>query len=822
MSKLLAHYFQDVENDIEGQYLEEEELNYQLETEFEKVEEEKFSSTLSQILEIKKEPKKKRIIKKRKTKKIKVVNKPNIIEKNSKVDFSVEEKIIKNFKTSDAYSNSINYKPGNIVSSSSEIHFEDISSIKRKNFALGFDGSTIFIHGGENEEKKLDDLIFYELGEWFSFDFENEFHPPALSNHFMICIQGNLYLFDDFENYYNLNYHKSSPSWNKLLFKSGSKKIFEKVEKVTPVLQGDTVYIFGGMNSANETVSNSMILICPSTDHSIIKEVEVTAAPEARYNYSCQVQNQNSIIYFGGQNGEKFFNDLHLFNTQHFYFTQIDCYGLVPPPLHSSILYSFNSHDEFYIHGGHGYNSIESSIYKFSLSTKKWESVINSEDLNSFPIAGHKSVILHPYQKNFYIVGGYIDLEERLAESSIKILNFMEFQQNQNSYESIIKHTTNLYQNKKMTNFSFIFKQNNEADIEIKVHKEFISSRCDYLKELIKQGESSVVIADFEYDTFKLYIEFLYTGKIKTYKQQIKNLLELGKRSGKQFLFLNQIFKMNLYLNSNLDFYKQLQSDLYSFKNLGSFTDAKINLIENDEIIKSYNAHKFMLFRSKHFEDAFNSGMKETIESEIDFIGISEISMDTILHYLYTNECIPSPQNAVEVLVHCDLFRLDELASNCRALIKSHLSVENILDLASFAGLYNDQYLIDFTARFLSSHFDEFTEDCLDELPSNFKLVFFGYYSKKVKKNIHQKMKKDRAEEITLRIIQQKNMKSATTRDGGTHGARKLEKWEKEIQRNRDLMSVDEYFAHKKKNEKMLQISKRMMEIAEKKDLYFE
>jgi hypothetical protein len=47
--------------------------------------------------------------------------------------------------------------------------------------------------------------------------------------------------------------------------------------------------------------------------------------------------------------------------------------------------------------------------------------------------------------------------------------------------------------------------------------------------------------------------------------------------------------------------------------------DVKVNLIEEDVVIKSYNAHKFILFRSKHFE-----GIKMQI-NPIAIVGIMEI-----------------------------------------------------------------------------------------------------------------------------------------------------------------------------------------------------
>jgi hypothetical protein len=616
----------------------------------------------------------------------------------------------------------------------------------------------------------LDDLIFYEYGEWFSFDFTNDkLKPPAMSNHTMFCFQGNLFLFDSFEQYYHLDIHSNSQVWSLHAFEC--LKVYDPVQKISSIVLGDSVYIFGGYIEFDQSVSDSMMIISLDSIPKLHVRVEgkVQNKPAPRYNYSC-VPFKNDILYFGGQNGEKIFNDVYLYKTAFQTFQKIECNGLLPPPLHSSTLINFGSSD-FYVHGGQTYNSVENSMYKINLDTCKWSSVVNSEKLNQRPIAGHKSIVLHPHQKNFFIFGGYTDSSETLSDESLRITNF-SFLDERNSYYSILQYFSNQFMKQHMTDVSFFVE-----DKEIKGHKSFISIRCNYLSELMKNN-SKIEISDFKFDSFQSYIQFLYSGEIKINEKQIEELLELGKRSQKHFTFYSEIFKLNLHLNSNLEFYKRLQSDLSFMKNSDLNSDVKVNLIEEDVVIKSYNAHKFILFRSKHFEDAFKSGMKESIENEIDFLGVSEISMDTILHYLYTNECNPSTQDAVEVLVHCNLFRLDDLAQQCRELIKLHLNEDNILDLSAFAALYNDEYLIEATARFLSRNFDKFDEECIADLPTKFKIVFLEIHSKKVKKQNHKKFINNRKESLALTNIQNANQSNSNCRDSGKHGAKKKIEYE--------------------------------------------
>jgi hypothetical protein len=164
MSRLLEKYFQDVEDELEElQYEEEKEINT-LQTIFEITqEEEKYETYLKEIVDKKNQKEKKNRIKKQKTFKIskKIEEKsihPTIHEVVSVQNF--RPKIIKDFKSLDEYSKKINYKPEKVFSSSSTIFLDDISQIKRKNFASAFDGSTLVIHGGEDEEGNSLVLIF--------------------------------------------------------------------------------------------------------------------------------------------------------------------------------------------------------------------------------------------------------------------------------------------------------------------------------------------------------------------------------------------------------------------------------------------------------------------------------------------------------------------------------------------------------------------------------------------------------------------------------------------------------------------------------------
>jgi erythromycin esterase-like protein len=152
MSRLLESYFQDVEDELEELQQEEEEENTTLQTQYEiKQEEEKFETHIKEIIKTKKPKVKKIKIQKQKTVKIfETDTKKQTIQESLKVQ-SFRPKIIKNFKTLDDYAKNINYKPEKVVSASSSVLLDDVSQIKRKNFASACDGSTLIIHGGEDE-----------------------------------------------------------------------------------------------------------------------------------------------------------------------------------------------------------------------------------------------------------------------------------------------------------------------------------------------------------------------------------------------------------------------------------------------------------------------------------------------------------------------------------------------------------------------------------------------------------------------------------------------------------------------------------------------
>jgi hypothetical protein len=153
MSSLLESYFQDVEDELEELQQEEEEENNTLQTQYEpKKEEEKYKTHIKEIIETKKPKGKKIKIQKKKTIKIFEIDTKKQINPESITVKSFRPKVIKDFKMLDDFAKTINYKPEKVVSATSTVLLDDVSQIKRKFFASAFDGSTLIIHGGEDEK----------------------------------------------------------------------------------------------------------------------------------------------------------------------------------------------------------------------------------------------------------------------------------------------------------------------------------------------------------------------------------------------------------------------------------------------------------------------------------------------------------------------------------------------------------------------------------------------------------------------------------------------------------------------------------------------
>eukprot|EP01080_Neovahlkampfia_damariscottae_P011212 gene11212-4034_t len=668
------------------------------------------------------------------------------IQKNQKYKKIYKETL----ETEVHYSKLVNFKIEDVKTENLDYTTTDLSEIKRKNFAYcASKNGIIFIFGGETfEGKKLNDLIFYEDSEWYSIEFnEKGVHPPYMKNPFMWTSGENLHLFDCenlFEYYTLQEFTGDEKRWRKRFFDLDDindfeiyENLFKNLKNVTPVIHSSGVYIFGGMLDEG-LVSNIMIKILFKYTFKIEifdpyekrKRIGAQFAesiiPDARYNYSCFKMN-DYIYYFGGQNGNRYFNDFLIFDTVNELFESVFTSQSLPPLINAKMFsHKFEEQDPeqyFYIFGGMNQKmEMQNVIYAFDCKNDKLTILNTPEKLKSFI----DPIIISSAKETLFIEG-----EKGIFVTRHKFQN----SENKKYFELLLTRLeeTDL--------FDFKFKVYDEKDNdfkEIQVHKAFVSIRCSYLKELIENRKNELY--EISPTLFEKYVGFLYTGKLELNENEMKSLLVFTKKSKENFTFLDVIFKTNVNLSSQNLFVKKFQSDLRKLMTDENHSDVKIQLVndETGEMMKEYNLHKLFLFRSKHIKNIFKSGMKESIENTIEFFGITVEIFEIIIQYLYTNEIQDiNLGNVIEILVHCEVFQLKEIINYSLNIVKYNVSVDNVMDIINFSLIYEYASLIDYCIRFCFLH-DLYLED---EIISNFPISTRATYLALEKKKIRKKNK---------------------------------------------------------------------------------
>jgi hypothetical protein len=95
------------------------------------------------------------------------------------------------------------------------------------------------------------------------------------------------------------------------------------------------------------------------------------------------------------------------------------------------------------------------------------------------------------------------------------------------------------------------------------------------------------------------------------------------------------------------------------------------------ELGKKIYCHKFILqLRSEHFQGMFSSGMKESSATELNISEFSYEPFMEMIKFVYTDDCVLTPDNCVLILELANYYKLDRLKAmckqNCHFLIRQH------------------------------------------------------------------------------------------------------------------------------------------------------
>lgn len=103
---------------------------------------------------------------------------------------------------------------------------------------------------------------------------------------------------------------------------------------------------------------------------------------------------------------------------------------------------------------------------------------------------------------------------------------------------------------------------------------------------------------------------------------------------------------------------------------------------------ETFRVHKIILSMwSKVFERMFESGMKESISSEVTLVGESAAEFGLVLKKLYPPCTFPITSENVEIFLrYSDKYQIDELRDQCEKFL---LTINPKIESAALADLYN-------------------------------------------------------------------------------------------------------------------------------------
>jgi RCC1 and BTB domain-containing protein len=126
-------------------------------------------------------------------------------------------------------------------------------------------------------------------------------------------------------------------------------------------------------------------------------------------------------------------------------------------------------------------------------------------------------------------------------------------------------------------------------------------------------------------------------------------------------------------------------------------------MIENEPVY----AHRAILAqRCEHFAAMFRSGMRESLERVIPMPNISKPVFLLLLEYIYTDAVKIELEDAVELYIAADLYRLERLRDMCCTVVRRNLSAENSGPLLQSAADSHCQILKDVCMSYVVENFD--------------------------------------------------------------------------------------------------------------------
>ena len=113
---------------------------------------------------------------------------------------------------------------------------------------------------------------------------------------------------------------------------------------------------------------------------------------------------------------------------------------------------------------------------------------------------------------------------------------------------------------------------------------------------------------------------------------------------------------------------------------------------------------------STYFEGMFKLQMRERYEKIIEVKTIDGRELRVLIDFIYTGSINIDEQNVMNLLSGADYLQLHEVKEFCFEFLRSHITVDNSLDILKTADLYRNESLKNEMQQYISINFDKVSQ----------------------------------------------------------------------------------------------------------------
>jgi N-acetylneuraminic acid mutarotase len=571
---------------------------------------------------------------------------------------------------------------------------------------------------------------------------------------------------------------------------------------LTPITNG--FIVFGGksegkcMNHLQKFTVNVFRSVVNTTLTSVTQK-NYSFQPEPRFNHSATYINNRLYIFGGtGPNG-RVLNDLCRYDITQDIWEYIQVETGIPPSVFSHDMVADIGQRYLYVYGGTNSElQVQNTLHRFDTDRSEWQllklrGVTTDEMEFQAPITHHKMV---SGSDAFIVFGGstahngeinnHISVLDHISESGspIRLQDYMN-SRFKNGLSCDIALRTISEEDGSTVQHEYIY-----------AHKCVLASRCQYFTiDMLEQAQPDQtqqygVIPLDRYHTLVVhaFIQFLYSGSLPPIQGQhrVQELLDLSQELDPDHYQL--LYKLCTTATLGLGITNRVLSRMeQDFGNMFDcceasvqdmlenepdeqqeviqtnpqllFTDCQVELVSplDNELLYTLPGHKIMLCRSSYIDDAFKSGMEESLSGKIKFSELSLEGMLSVLRFMYTSQISIKPESCIEVFLASLLFSFPELAACSRSMVARHLTTDEAIAVLQIAQLYDDAPLKRVCVAFIVRNYEQI---CGHEDWEHISLELKQLIELKYLQGLKRRLRKQKKEE---RKVKKKSFKTIAT-----------------------------------------------------------